>query len=976
MEGSSERFCTDELCIAVSSPSVVHSKPSKQSITASEDYYSLSGDSANTAHDSGESNNHIHRYRTPPSRYRTPLQSRDYLLQNGNSTSNLADPQNAIDEATDPEVRKTPMRGEGKRRQSYPESSSSDSVGVGSSTAAAGAATALREGGIRRKPVPSTVMEADLESPRSQEFIDASRARSSAAQDIDREQSPVTPGDDDTPYIRFALDQLTRDEEVGATRHYPGAAAAASAAGAGAATVDQTDFQYRQGPVQPTQVRQQQQERDPGAGIGPAAATGVTVLGAGAAAAGLAHAANRGEEPQQQPSRQWAASSRPIDQPPQRHPRHVLIPDNREPSLFIHVTNEGRHQQPLDFLPGILHPLSLILFLIYVLAVLALMLVCSCWSLTHKGIFDYGTFGDGFYFVFEYLPTLLGMITLFWLVQIQVAVYRVAPFIAMSSDSPRSWEEGARLPIYPRTFLLPYIGHFRAQQAIVGFFMVVCWLQIFAVPLLATAFNVYFFGAPNTGIWRWIATAGLIWPVIGLYLLLVIAVVLLLLWLRKQQTGLRWDPRSLADMVVLLERSNALTSTEEDDLRHDAPRLGYWRTSRGGNEVFHTYGITDKAARRYTLENGRIVEKAPLPSEEPAEPKSRFSDPDVEMSREQRHSREKMLPKHIDSFDAEGDGDSGGRAVPWYLRPSAALLWVIVAFVLLLAFLIVSYLPSTAVSKGFSPLVPAPVNTMGYSTTNFLYSFIPAVLATICFLGLLDIDYAYRRLQPLVRLLADDGELAEKSMLLSYSAELPGIVTGSAIANGDYRVAGLSIASLLAAALPILGGGVFWAQFYIPTQSIRISAHMPGYYALSAFVAVYACAFLLAFPWDRKTRDLDPALPRGNRGYRWKDIVGLFRGSRLLDDVAFHGPRDKTDLVTRLLIAPPESLQQPQSVGRSQEAASGSKVSLADSVRGYGRARQQAGGLVLPASEVPRYGLGVFTGRDGRQFTGIDRLRS
>ena len=949
---------------AVSNPSIIHSKPSKQSITASEDYYSLSSSNSTQADERGRSTNTIHRYQTPPSRYRTPQ-------QNPNSSSNLAvipQEQYAADESTDPVVRKTPMRGEGKPRQSFPESSSSDSATAGPS-AHAGAAAALREGGVRRKPVPSTVMEGP-DSPRSAEYIDAGQARSSVAQDLDREGSPTTPGVDDTPYIRFALDQLTRDEEVRGSRRYPGT---------GAAVVqnqgpDGQQFQARD--QQPSQARDQEGGASD-LGIGSAAAAGAAVLGAGAAAAGITYASHgeadaREAEQEQQPSQQWPDPSRRFDEPPPRNPRHVINNQPQEPDLFIPVTNEDQYQRPLDFLPGLLRPLSLLLFLLVVMVMLALLLVCAIWSLTHKGIFNYGTFGDSRYFIFEYLPTMLGMLLLYWLIQIEVAVYRIAPFIAISSDSHRSWEEGAKLPLYPKTFLLPYLGHFRAGQSVVGIFMLISWLQIWTIPLLASGFNVYFFGAPSTGIWRWIATAGLIWPVIGLYLFLVFAVVALLLWLHNQQTGLRWDPRSLADMVVLLERSNALRLSEDEDLRHEPPRLGYWRTTRGGNEVFHAYGIADKPARRYELENGRIVEKAPLNAEERPYWKSRISD---DMGREQRHSREKMLPKYP---HGEEDEMSGGRAVPWFLRPSAALLWAIVAVVLLLAFLIVSYLPSTAVSGGFDPLVPAPVNTMGYSTTNFLYSFIPAVLALICFLGLVDIDYAYRRLQPYVSLLdSDSGELAEKSLLLSYSADLPGVVTVSALASGHYRVAGLSLFSLIAAALPILGGGVFWAQFYIPTQSIRISAHMPAYYALSAFVVLYALAFVLAFPWDKNTREVDAALPRRNEAFRWRDIVGLFRGSRILDDVAFHNPISKTDLVTRLLSVPlGTALQPPPSLGRSQEAAQGSKVSLADSVRGFGRARQQAGGIGLGAGEVPRYGLGVFTGRDGREFVGVDRLRS
>ena len=161
---------------AVSNPSIVH-KPSKQSVTASEDYYSLSsGDSANIPIQF-QSTNTIHRYQTPPSRYRTPAQS-------SSSTTNIARAQYAADDLTDPEVRKTPMRGEGKRRQSYPDSSSSDSAGVGPSSAAVAGAVPLGKGGIRRKPVPSTVMESEMDSPRSQEYVDATNARSSVVQDL------------------------------------------------------------------------------------------------------------------------------------------------------------------------------------------------------------------------------------------------------------------------------------------------------------------------------------------------------------------------------------------------------------------------------------------------------------------------------------------------------------------------------------------------------------------------------------------------------------------------------------------------------------------------------------------------------------------------------------------------------------------------------------------------------------------------
>lgn len=919
----------------VSQPSLVHSKQSLQSIAASEDYYSLSG--SNSSHSEAlRSTNTIQRFQTPPSRYRTPAQSRDFLPQQ--------------DGGREEEVRKTPMRGQGKRRQHSP-------AGEGEvESAAAGAAPVLREGGVRRKPVPSVVMEGRESYPRSEGEISPSRARSSVAQDIEREASPPTPAVDDTPYIRFALDQLTRDEEVRGSRRYRGLGSgvdgnypyiAPAAAGTAAPAAALRDPQMQERHELPGDYEQAPRRQERAAGALP----------------------YEFEKPEQK--EMYGA-------PPPRNPArdsgtppHAFRSRDDRPSqqqqqqpegagTFIPVTNEGRHQTPLTFIPGVLRPLQLGIFLFLVLAYLACLLFCAIWSLLHTGLCNYGTFGDVRYFVFQYLPTLLGIFLFFWLVQIEVAVYRITPFIAMASESLRSRERGATLLLYPKGFVLPYIGHFRAGQPLVGVFMLVAWLQIWTIPLLASSFNVYFDGNPDTGRWRWIATQGAIWTVIALYLFLAVALVLLMAYLKagKRMTGLQWDPRSLADLVVLLERSNALDAEAEIN---GSAQLGYWRTSARPNDVFHTFGIAEKSARRYSLEDGRIREKPQV-----APPTSRFSaDPEQDVERgEQRHSREKMLPRS--GSDDDASSLRSGKALPWFLHPSMAALWAIIAIVLLLAFLIVSYLPTTRISRGFAPDVPAPVNTLGFSSTNFLYSFVPAVLGTLCLLFWLDIDYAYRRLRALEALAAEDGELAERSLLLSYVADLPGFVTASALANKHWRVALLTLTTLIATTLPILGGGVFWAQFYVPTQRIRISTHMPGYYALTIFCVLYALSYLLIFP-SRSLRHATHTISPGT-ATTFASITDLVHQSRILDDVAFHSPSSKTDLVTRLLSAPPGAR-----INQHDDAAV-SKVSLADSVRGFGRARLMAlGGLGV--MEVPRYSLGRYGGRDGAEYVGLDRVR-
>ncbi|KAK0335453.1 hypothetical protein LTR91_006313 [Friedmanniomyces endolithicus] len=990
----------------VSTPSLITTQPSLQSVAASEDYYSLSNPDSGSSTDSGDqlaqarSNNTIHRYRTPPSRYRTPLQSRDYLpVGSGAAVGGSAGVGREELEGDgvggaeavggggeEPAFRKTPMRGQCRRRQ--------HSVGESSSTGMAEAAP-VAFGGVRRKPVPSTVMEGGS-------VIDPSLARSSVAMDLAREEETASPPVDDTPFIRFALEQLTRDEEVRGSRRYRGL---------GSGVDDNYPYLVPGGVGVPGTVGREEEDR---AYSAPAVAVPAAVA---AREEGLQQRQSQGlpqqwRGPQAAPmQQQWrgppeAAPTLPVfdyigqaeqkpffAQPPPRNPNRVSelpaepVQPYRQQRLYqqpprdlnssddtrlLPVAPTNPLNAPLTFLPATLRPILLLPFLLLLLLFLACLLFCAIYSLLHPGIWAYGSFGDARYFLFEYLPTLLGIMLFFWTIQIEVAVYRIAPFIAMASpsSSSRARIAGARLPMVPRGFVLPYFGHFGAGQGVVGFFVVVAWLQAWTIPLLASSFNVYFDGAPGTGRWLWIATQGAVWAVIALYLLLAVAVVMLLGWLGfgKKTTGLKWDPRSLADLIVLLERSNALDEAQVDGGEEPA-MLGYWRTNARPNEVFHTFGVAGKPARRYGVQDGRIQEKSPLQM-----PVSRFSTdpaPDLESGdHEQRHSREKMLPKPTDGSEDDNRASRHGSALPWFLRPSLAALWAIIALVLLVAFLVVSYLPRTRVSAAFAPDVPAPVNTKGFSVTNFLYSFLPALLGTLCLLFWLDVEYAYRRLQSYTALAnhggnGEEGELAERSLLLAYPALPPGLATASALANAHWRLAFLSFISLLAAALPVLGGGVFWAQFYVPTQKTRISAHMPAYYALTVFATLYALAWLAVFPGKGMRRACE--MLGGNQVSSFADVVALVRQSRVLDDVAFRAPVSKTGLVTRLLGA-----EAGAGIARNEEAGVSTVSVVVDSVRGFGRARQGVEGGV---GGVQRFGLARFVGRDGGEHFGIDRVR-
>ena len=152
------RAMTDHIC-AASRPQLVHTD-SRQSVTASDDYYSL--ESLTTEGSSSDDRTAATRYETPP--------------MHGHPANQEAQQS----EATIPKIK--PLRSEEV-------SHGGANTGVPSTQHA-----------IKRKPVSASSSEGTI----------VRRPISTV--------SPPTPGVDDTPYIQFAIDQLTRDEEVAGSR--------------------------------------------------------------------------------------------------------------------------------------------------------------------------------------------------------------------------------------------------------------------------------------------------------------------------------------------------------------------------------------------------------------------------------------------------------------------------------------------------------------------------------------------------------------------------------------------------------------------------------------------------------------------------------------------------------------------------------------------------------------------------------------
>ncbi|PGH00045.1 hypothetical protein AJ79_08316 [Helicocarpus griseus UAMH5409] len=663
-----------------------------------------------------------------------------------------------------------------------------------------------------------------------------------------------TPGTDDMPYIRFAIDQLTRDEELsGQGRH---------------GSVVSTEY-----PVE---------RIVPHEGLGYYTPT----------------------------------ATRPVERP-KEEPQAPERCDSPVQNIFTPITppEDGYRYPRLNFIPFALRPFSLISLTLICLAMMAALIFCIIWSDRPGGLWAYDGLGGSRYFVFQFLPQLLAIIITICLFVIQSAVYRILPLTLLVSG--RGSDKALQsIRIVPHNFILPDISLFRHGEILTGTFLVIVWaVNIFTVPLQSSLFVARFYGQVETGEFRWSTTWGVAGTLTGLYGLLVIALLGLMFRFNWRESGLLWDPVCLADIIPLIQRSNVLEHFErteilqsvEKDLLPRRLRLGYWSSNVGNQDILYAIG-----------EENVTGGKDP----------SNFSHDPKRQSEASATDQADIEQKHLNtknSFERSIHSPFVRyRWTAWFLKDTCIVAWIAITLVLMIAFIVVTFVKHP-IREGFVPLLPTLPSSTAFSSSNFLYSFIPAFIGTVLFLLWQPIDQYFRAIQPFSDLSSPDGAYAESSLLLSYPSNLPFQTTILALTAGHYKVAYISFMGVASLAIPVLGGGIFMARTYTQYDEVRISTFLPAYYTLMAFVIIYALSFLVI--WPRRKRYLPHAI------HTYADIISFLYQSPLLSDKVFREPRTKADLVTRVIVAPP---------GEGEKAL---------------------------------YAFGIYHGRDGKEHLGIDRLR-
>jgi hypothetical protein len=568
----------------------------------------------------------------------------------------------------------------------------------------------------------------------------------------------------------------------------------------------------------------------------------------------------------------------------------------------------------------ILRPFSIIFLIFLCLLMTVTLMFCAIYSTSHSGLVTYaGSLTDGQYFLFQFVPQILAAILLLYIEGVITAVTRIVPFTMMASDN--SWRRSNALfvDIYTKGLFWPRFDYLSSGETLLGLCSLMLWPMIFTIPLQSSLFSVI----NVDGVWRWTAVRGVIWTLVSIYILSMIALAMIGFYFFRRSTGLIWDPRSLADIIALLPRSNsldeylgteALTSKQELRIRLavSSERLGYWRTDNELQEIFYCIGEEGAPTRRYTIQDGKAEKTLRIPMND----KRRLID--VEGRSSYQLAQPEMRFRHV----------------PWYLNEAAVLLWPIAGFFLLLALFIVSFLPSTALRKGFLPLVPAAPDAAGFSAANFLYSFVPSTLGLLIYFGFRSLSLMLYQLAPWAALSNSNGAIASESILLDYTASIPLL---PALTNGHSLIAFISVIAPLTILLPILAGGLFFPIQFVPSNVVMMLPNLPSFYLILVILilaetGLVTVAVSLLGTGKRKRYHLPHAVSC------LAEIISFVYASDLVHDAAFRAVRGKADLRARL-------------VGR-RERASGA----------------------LGAEEV-RYGFGVFKSRDGRNHLGINMMR-
>lgn len=484
------------------------------------------------------------------------------------------------------------------------------------------------------------------------------------------------------------------------------------------------------------------------------------------------------------------------------------------------------HLLPLNYKPILLRPVATLGAAALSLTMIILLVFISVYSMKSDGLADYsGSIYGAQWFLFRILPQLLALGLILFAQAIVQTAYRIQPF-RMLTASPQALRHGALIKdLYLKSFLIPKVN----GAWDVNIPLVLIWVCHLAIPLQSSLFSVILVD----GIWRWAAVQGVAWTLVALYTFLTGAFVFFFIVWRHADTGLLWDPRSLADLVSLFARSNNIVAFEGLDGNATKDQFDY-QFGTAFNMLTWWHDHSQPRPTRYWYSLG------------------------IDRNDLRWHPQKKA--KYVSSNETLNDEKDMTSVdnwyLPWYLRTGPLIVFLVISIILSIAIFVLTFLGATSIQGGFLPSVSAAPINGAFSKANFLWSFFPSLLGLFLWLVWQTMENTIRVLTPWAELSRQEGADAKHSLLVDYAATpLPALVAIKALQNKHWRVFALSTLSSIFTFLPVLGGGLFMALTRQSDGVVRMYPNF-GAYGIMLGVLVLYCVGLgfILIPDRRRMR--------------------------------------------------------------------------------------------------------------------------
>ncbi|CZR65376.1 uncharacterized protein PAC_15276 [Phialocephala subalpina] len=525
--------------------------------------------------------------------------------------------------------------------------------------------------------------------------------------------------------------------------------------------------------------------------------------------------------------------------------RHLAI-DDFEYEL-ISTANAKKDDKPypkLDFKPWAIETwflgFTILVFLVCIGSISTMII------LGHHQTGGYHVTKTSHHLAFRYVPPAIGTLTTVWWRTIISTLARMTPYMTMAGDygnvrNPRRLQQLLQNAYAHAVFEPMDLTSVTARNDWLLFISLIVQfvIMIMIIPLKAVFIQIV---ADEPG-WTVIVVPGVGYALIAIYSTLILVIIAIIASHWGRETGLKWDPVSLADQLSLVQGSNvlyilqglefALSKACTKELKKRSPfygivRLGYWKHKTTG-KIWH--GLACIPPRLET----------PL---------------DYELQRVED-------PENYRYF-----------SVPFLLSDDLLSLYAVGLTVIIA--LTITGLVNGRVERGINAIFSTwTLNKSGVTVEmldnwaeGFRYRFLPVFCMTLGSALWIRADLFYRWTEPFARM--DGMSDASLNIFLDYPSVPPVVIT---------RVAAFSALALISIAPPIIATGVFIST---PTPNgYTISIEPINFWTCFVLLNLYLIFLLIVRPPPNYR------LPRSIRSIA--DVLTYCYASKLLDDVGPDG---------------------------------------------------------------------------------------